>query len=287
MLWLLYALLTALIHAVKDLLSKRLTRQVNPWLLAWAQELFAFLFMLPLLAWIPMPPIGPLFWPAAVASGLLLSAALGFYARALRDADLSLAAPILAFTPLFMLLTSPLLIGEAPTLLGAGGIVLIVAGSYLLNIDQRHLGRWAPLQALWTQPGARSMLITAFLFSFTANIDRIGMQNGSALAWMVAVTGVTAALMTPLAWLLARDDLGQVRRNLPALIRQGGLMAAVILFHMLAIEAGLVPYVIAVKRTSALMAVALGAWLLGESGLRRRFGGALIMFAGLLLIVLG
>ncbi|MBE0597598.1 MAG: EamA family transporter, partial [Desulfuromonadales bacterium] len=48
----------------------------------------------------------------------------------------------------------------------------------------------------------------------------------------------------------------------------------------------LVSYVIAIKRTSTVLGVLWGHYLFAEPGVRERLSGALIMLAGMLLIIL-
>lgn len=58
--------------------------------------------------------------------------------------------------------------------------------------------------------------------------------------------------------------------------------------QMYALTMAIVPYVIAVKRLSAVFGVLLGAWIFKERGLSERLFGASLMVAGVFFIaVLG
>ena len=63
--------------------------------------------------------------------------ALLIFFKALKKLDLSLAIPLLSFTPIFMLLSSFILLGEFPSLLGILGMILVVSGIYVLNLPAR------------------------------------------------------------------------------------------------------------------------------------------------------
>ncbi len=70
-----------------------------------------------------------------------------------------------------------------------------------------------------------------------------------------------------------------------------GLIVGLILtLEVLAINSALliqiVPYVISLKRTGILFSVLLGWLIFGEAGIRRRFTGAAVMFAGICCIIL-
>ncbi len=55
---------------------------------------------------------------------------------------------------------------------------------------------------------------------------------------------------------------------------------------MSAISIGLVPYVIAIKRTSIVLSVIWGGLFFGERGIRQRLLGAVVMLAGVVCITL-
>ena len=195
MLWFIFAFLTALFEATKDVLSKKSLKDIDEYVVAWSLPCFALPFLLPILLFTAIPPLGERFWLALVTGGTLYAFTLVLYMKALKSSDLSITVPMLTFTPLFLLITSPLMVGEFPGIFGLIGIFLIVTGSYLLNINHSKKSRsqgyrnryFAPFKALLKEKGPRLMLVVAFIWSMTANIDKIGLQNSSPLFWVIAV----------------------------------------------------------------------------------------------------
>lgn len=57
-------------------------------------------------------------------------------------------------------------------------------------------------------------------------------------------------------------------------------------FFMVAVSVTYVAYIISLKRTSGMLSVLLGHFILKESGLRERILGSIIMFLGVILILL-
>ena len=49
------------------------------------------------------------------------------------------------------------------------------------------------------------MLVVAFIWSLTTNIDKIGLQNSSPLFWVIAVDIYVALLMLPLCNLIFKE----------------------------------------------------------------------------------
>lgn len=64
---------------------------------------------------------------------------------------------------------------------GLIGVVLIVIGSYVLNIKRRNAGYLALFKAMLEQRWPRLMLYAAFILSITSSIDKIGVLNSSPL----------------------------------------------------------------------------------------------------------
>lgn len=102
------------------------------------------------LLFIDAPQVGNKFWLALLVSGFLNRISYTLYLRAIKISDLSIIAPITTFSPLFLLITSPLIVGEFPQLFGTIGVLLIVLRSYLLNLKQKHQGYLAPFRAIIT-----------------------------------------------------------------------------------------------------------------------------------------
>lgn len=286
MAWLFLALGAAFCESCKDVASKSGLRQLDAAVAAWAFSFFSLPFLLPLLILLEIPELSGEFWLALVIGGGLNLLALLLFMRAIQASDLSAAVPLIAFTPLFLLLTSPLLVGEFPGSWGLGGVLLIVIGAYLLNLRERHQGYLAPLRAILTNPGPRLMLAVAFIWSLTSNIDKIGVQHSSPFVWGAAINLLMAGALLPAVLLRMRGGLRLSRSHLPVLLPIGLFNALTLIFQFLALTLTLVPYVIAVKRSSTLISVIMGHYLFGEIGLRERLGGASLMFLGLVLIIL-
>jgi drug/metabolite transporter (DMT)-like permease len=243
-------------------------------------NIFAILFLLPLLLWNGIPSIGAQFWIALLIGGSLNVISFLLYIKAIQITDLSLTVPLVSLTPLFLLFTSPLIVQENPTIADAIGIFLIVIGSYVLNLRERQNGYLAPLKALLRNRGSRYMLMVAFLWSITANFDKVGVVNSSPLFWSTALYSYLAVGMFPIALYKSHQKFNQILPNLKPLMVIGLFHAIAITFQMMAVTYTLVTQVIAIKRTSALISVWLGHVLFKEQGLQERLIGAAIMVFG-------
>jgi uncharacterized membrane protein len=284
MLWPLLAILTALSESLKDLFGKMSLRSADEYIVAWALGALAIPLLLPTLLVVGMPKLGDGFWSALLIGGGLNAVTSLLYVKAIKSSDLSVTVPLVTFTPLFLLITSPLIVGEFPNGWGIAGIVLIVTGSYLLNVRERHRGYLAPFRALLAETGPKLMLAVAFIWSITSAVDKVGVRNSSPIFWALAVKTFIAVALLPVV--LGRRRSGSL--GLPGgrlnLVAVGLFSALTVIFQNTAITLTLVAYVIAIKRTSAVISVIFAHFFLGEEKVRERLLGASIMVIGVLVI---
>ena len=286
MLWLLFSILTAFSESMKDVFSKNNLKNLDEYAVAWGLRFFALPFLLPLLLVIEIPPLGRQFWIALLVSGTLNVITTILYMRAIKLSDLSLSVPMVTFTPLFLLLTSPLLVGEFPGIYGLAGIIFIVTGSYTLNIKERSRGYLAPFKALVREKGPKLMLMVAFLWSITSNFDKLGVQDSSPIFWAIAANIYISIFMLPILILKSDQKLNQLTHYIAPLLPVGLFTALTFIFQMTAINMTLVAYVISIKRTSVIMSVFWGYLIFKEKGLKERLFGSFLMIIGVVLITL-
>lgn len=282
MLGFILSILTAFSMAFKDVYSKKSLKKVDPYTAAWALRFFSFLFLLPLLFFTGMPKIEQdfLFALPIVVSLNLITTVL--YMKALKESDISLTIPLISLTPLFMLVTSPLILYEYASFYGVLGVIFIVLGAYSLNIRKMDQGTLAPFKALLTEKGPRLMLAVAFIWSITGNYDKIGVLNSSPIFWAIAVNLLIAVFLLP--FLIKKSKFKEISPNLRTLLPIGFFLALMSVFQMTAISLTLVSYVIAIKRTGALISVFFGYLFFKEKNIRERAIGALLMVIGVILI---
>lgn len=286
MIWLILGILTAFFEAVKDVFSKQNLKKSDEYVVAWSLAFFSAIFLTPWVIYTGIPALNTQFWIALLIGGSINAVTAVLYIKAIKVSDLSLTVPLVALTPLFMLLTSPLIVGEYPNFFDCIGILLIVTGSYLLNIKEKSQGYLAPFKALLKEPGPKFMLIVAFLWSITSNFDKIGVQNSSPIFWLFSLFSTMSVLLLPVLLQKTPNPSRKILKQLPMLAAMGFFNAVGVLCQMQALTLTLVVQVIAIKRTSVLMGVLFGHFIFKEKDIQQRLLGAAIMVFGVFFISL-
>ncbi|MBW2975884.1 DMT family transporter [Candidatus Woesearchaeota archaeon] len=285
MLWVLYSLLSAFSWATADAFTKKVSN-ADDYILMLARFLYASPFVLLLLFFIPMPRLESGFWLVLCLSIPLEVLAWVLYIKAIRNADLSLVVPFLSLTPLFLVLTSFVILGELPSIIGFFGIMLVVFGAYILNFKDIRKGILEPFKSVFKEKSCVYMIIVAFLFSITANLGKIIIQKSSALFFSAIYLPCIAMPFLAISFFASRKNLVQLGSNFKMLFFSGLFFGLILIFHALAIQLVIVPYMISIKRTSSIFSVLYGWLLFKEKNIPFRLIGAVVMIIGAALIIL-
>ena len=233
----------------------------------------------------PWPEVQPAFyWSCGIAlPGEIIAMLL--YNRAIQIAPLGVVQPFFATTALFAMLTAFLILDEVPTLMGAAGVLLLCAGAYAVNIHQAKEGWLEPFRAITRERGSLYILITAMLYAFNAVIGKKAILAASPM-FMAGVYPIFFGFFLFLV-LRMRGPIGRQWMSRPGSVLGVSLsMALMLVFHFWAISMAPAAYMLAIKRTSTLIAVAYGGLFLGETRLAQHLAACLLMVAGGALITI-
>lgn len=286
MAWFIFAFLGAFFNATYYTLVKKYLKNVNQYVLSAGVFLASsvILFIISLVK--GLPEIGPVFYSSLIATGVINVIAAILYYRALKITDLSHAIPMISFTPVFLILTSSLILGEFPTRFGIAGIFLITVGSYILNTTKDSTKLLEPFKSMLRNRGVVCMLIVAFLFSISSNFDKLVVQNSDPLFSSAAVFLFLGVSFFVISIYKAKKELAGSRKHIGKFLLVGAVLALVAVSINIAFTMQIVPYVISIKRTSILFSVAYGGFLFKEKNMLRRSIGAIVMLGGVIMIAL-
>jgi len=287
-LWIGLSLLSAFSLATSDALTKKIITPSNEYLIAWLRIVYALPALSLAAALTPVPALDRTFFLAFCAALPLDILATLLYYKALRLSPLSLSLPFLSFTPVFLMLFSRVIMGEAVSTAGALGIALIALGGYTLNLSSFREGPLAPLRAIAREPGSRAMIVVALIYSATSALGKLAIEHSSPGFFGAAYYLALAVCLLPVFAFRqgARRFLAELRATARPALLPGAFDAVQSVTHFYAVSMANVAYMIAIKRSSLLIGSLYGFLLFGERNVRERALGAALMFAGFVVIVL-
>jgi len=283
--WFVYAFVCALSLATADALSKKvLDDNIDPSIVAWVRVGYAVPFMVFIIPFIDKPELDGVFYMATFLAIPLDIIALLLYMKAIKVSPLSLTLPFLSLTPVFLIGTSYIILGERPDNSGFIGIVLVVIGAYLLNVHTISRGVLEPFKAIAEEQGSVLMIIVAFTFSIAACIGKIAVQHSDPIFFSVIYSFLLSLFLFLVISFRTRQFFSKaISRPVPFLLI-GVLITIMMITHVKAINLVEVSYMISVKRLSILFGVIYGVMFFKETNVKERFLGATVMVSGIIMI---
>ncbi len=237
---------------------------------------------------IPLPE-GPVL-PLAASAGFFFSLYHACLTASYERADLSLAYPLTTTGPLYIPLWAFLFLGERISLLGAGGILVVFAGAWILQMREvSREGFLRPMREL-RLPGILPALAAGLFYSVGAVLDKRGVTVADLFVYTyyLDIFLFLFLLGTALLSSVSREQFREELRlhGLRALAA-GGVLFLSFLLYRIGLAQAKVSYAVSVRQASAVVGVAGGILLFGEPFGRIRLAGALLIASGVICLRLG
>lgn len=278
-------------HATWNALSKRAAGVPGLFLSAGSVSAVAAAPLL--LALWPRTDMPAKVWCCLAISGPAVGIYLVALERAYQTGEMTFVYPLARSLPVLMLLTAEMSMGIAHSTLGLVGPTLILAGSAVLPLGQKHRRVGAYARVFRTPAMLWAVLAALGTVAYSVS-DKIAMQHlkGSGLSAIVWYTMAEFAVATAVLWLAECRDLTRVywqtiQARWPMLLLIGVLIEWAYLPILLALQNNNVSYVVACRQFSIVLGTGLGLTWLGEKeAVLGRVLGSLTITAGIVLTAL-
>lgn len=281
-------IISAVMHALWNLLVKRSRHKtIFIW---WMFVASGGLFTLVL----PLVP-EPFRWPGADTVLLIVTGAVCFVlyhlcnGRAYHEGDLSVIYPLSQTSMIYVPIWGVTLLGERLTLPGTCGILLVILGTYAVQLQQLSLAELArPFRDLQSRP-VRFALMAGFIYSIGSIAEKTGVRHYSPLLFTYFLVLAMLLLMTcNLARPKYRPLIGaELREHWGLILCSGPVMMASFLTFRYGLSMAPVSYAVPVRQVSIMVGVLIGIIFLGESFGRIRMVSAALILAGAIMIRFG
>jgi drug/metabolite transporter (DMT)-like permease len=278
-------LAAALLHAMWNLAAKGVTE--DRLLFIWMYASLSAVIWLPIAAvWVVVRDERPT-WTWVGAAALSASMHIAYQLvlqRGYAEGELNLVYPIARGTgPLLTFVVAVAVLGERPGVVGALGVLLVVAGVLLISYSPRTLhGPRVRAGVLWG--AVTGVTIAAYTLWDSHTVTDLDVPP---------ITYFVLGLLcqVPALTVMAGSRLRQVRRAWPSL-RRPALAVAVLsplayIFVLRAMQEAPVALVAAARESSIVVGALFGWLVLKEARPLHRLVGSLVVAAGIAAIVLG
>lgn len=276
-------------NPLSNVFQKQLTqRSADPLFVIAAT--YGFLAMACLAVWpqLQFTGLSSEFWQSMVIVGVFAVVGNLFLVKALHIGDLSVLGPINAYKSVIGLIVSIFLLNEIPGLWGLAGVLLIVAGSYVvLGTKQQRKGfAWSVFKRPEVKLRLAALVFSAVDGAFLKKAIVLSTPTIAFFYWCLFGFGFT------FIW-ICLTLRKQWQEQAKLLFSQKSLYLALFLTvgvtqvaSNIALADMPVGYALALFQTSALVSVLFGYQFFNERGILRKLIGAGIMVAGAVMITM-
>jgi len=279
-------LVSTVIGALENVYQKKNSVHFNVYLVVWSILVVSSILYVPILIHTGIPPtVGPLFWQAVIGRVIIDSFSFVLFVKAIGQTHLSLAMPMTAFQPVFLLVVSLLINHLFPAPIGILGVLVVVGGVYYLNFDRDTKHLLSPFHHIKNEKAVQLMLAAAFLWSIVTALERLGIDNSNFMFYTAFFQIFWAICFTPLAIMADRQAFKRLLRwhSWKLLVPMGVLDAGQMLAQNAAISMTLPVYISAIGGTTILFASLFGHYFFGEK-IGDKLAPTLVIIAGVALM---
>jgi drug/metabolite transporter (DMT)-like permease len=277
-------------NPVANVFQKQLAqRGASPLFIIGATHALLTVAVLPVVVRLAWPPQGSAFWGNMWLCAVLAVAGNVLLVFALRGSDLSILGPVNAYKAVLSLVLAIFVLGEIPSAAGLAGVLLILAGSYLVMDRAPGQGSGHAVRRFIGERGVQFRFAALACSATEAVFLKRAMLDATPglvfLAWSVFGLPIAGAVVLLLHRRGVRRELALMRLSWTTyawLAITVGLMQLTTLITFGTLQVG---YALALFQLSTLVSVVLGHQVFRERDIRRRLAGSAVMVAGAALIV--
>lgn len=277
------ALIAALFSTLKGIARKHISKDFTSIEIGYIGQVYGAILILPFASW-RYAQVGinitPGILTALFISTVVVLASTYLYIEALRITDISVTEPLRNTSPIFVALMEPLILGIKFETLVLAAAVLGSAGAYILVSKDSLL---TPIENMRNR-GALLSILVAFILGLYSIAQRFGATNADPLIF-IYLTYVTSLIGF---WMWKKHEGTEIKTKtyfrkdvfILGTVTAIGVVAGIYAYSFITASETTV-----IKQTSAIFSVLIGGKFFKEADLFRKTIGALIIIAGVILVI--
>lgn len=277
-----FALSAATFQTAKDIISKKLSAKVDSTVSTFASFAYAVPFYALALGILWSLGLETFYVSAGFWSWVILRALSDLGAEwckmhGMQFGDLSVVSSLFALSPAFLLVTSPLITGDIPTVQGVVGVLITVLGTLIVVHKPRGAG-------IIDRRAIFFGLASAAFFSLNSCFDRMAVQTASPTLSGFVMTFFAGLAVLPHMF-RGESRFVNLRSESKLFWTRGFLELIFMVSKLCALQYMQAPYVVAIQRLAILFSIFSGHFIFHEKQLGQRLFGGAVVLAGVLVIL--
>lgn len=288
--WLFLALFYALWSAINLAILKKILSSLDSLVALFLSFMFTLPFSFAIVYLTSgIPNVNFNFFQSIIIAGTIDVIAFVAAMWALKSSPISEISPLSSITPIFTAIIAIFLLKEVPTLPKTLGIIIIVIGTYFLNISQVKNGIFAPVKKLFQSKGVQLYFFANLLWSVTPVLQKNAIINTFPKTPMFASLidfSVIVIIIMPFAIQRIRAQKINIKKYFWIFLILGIFNALSQYAAYTAFSLTYVGYANAIFKFSSVFMIFLGLIFFKEKNIKEKLLGAIIMLIGAIIVAL-
>ncbi len=290
--WIGFSLLSAFFDAFVHVLSKKALKVNSHYEVSIVMTMFTAVFCAIWSYLYGVPRLDLYFFKLAALASIMGGVAMLCFLNGLKKSDVSFAIPLLCFGPIFTALWEWVFLSDSMSVVGCLGVIVVLLGTYSMELDQVKNGYLAPIKSLYYNSGARLVFTASLIWSLSAILDKVGVLNTNAVVWTGVVNFFMSIFLFASALLTKNIEMQNINckaifsKNILLLFSLSVFFSLMIVLQLHAFSLINAAYVLSLKRASILLSVIGGFVFFNEEKIKERLLATLIMVFGGVIIIL-
>lgn len=289
MVWYLFALCSAIMFAVTGILNKKILLHEHALEFTASRSIILSMLALILVPWVDFS-ISFMVHAIIAITALIVVAGVLFYMKSIRHGEISIIAPLMNISPLFLIVIAFFVLGEMPSTMQLIGIGLLAVGVYSLEVGTHHNDYLAPIKEFLRSKVIHFLMFALIIFSITATLDKlIVTKHTDVFTYLFFFTLYKTLFYLTLQTYRHgfREIINDFKKDGRLIITNGVTDFTGHILYMMAVAmpSAMIALVIAIKRTSSLFTTIFGGMLFHEKNLKIKITACTIMLMGAVLIL--
>lgn len=290
--WFGLALISAIFSAIAAVSEKKTLNFLEPLDFSFKVSFITLLFTIPFFFGIDFNKITSLNLTVLFFKTMLSAGAFYCVMISMKNLEISKALPLLALSPGIVGFFGTLLIGDHLHYIQWAGIILMITGTYVLEITKDTENFMQPLKALFSMQKYRFVFLALALFTVSSLLDRLLLNQFKMPPYtFMAFQQVFYVIFFTGLVLLKKKNIRELslktNKQIITLIILISIFTVIYRYTQAeAVKLAPVAIVLSVKRLSVLMAIIIGGKLFKEDNLIKRIIATLIILTGTTILMI-
>lgn len=287
--WFWYGLGASFVSALSVILNKKALNKIGAPLVTWSLFAIPLPFLIYLAFKDGIPRMNVLLFLGAIGSGAVFVFSKTLSLHSFKKSLLSQVIPLISFSTLFTYVLGLIFLSERVKPIGVLGLLLIVCGAYVVNVEQAGEDIFKPVKIIFTNHMSLIYLISLFLASLSAIFDKVSLTSVVPSNPIFTLLIEDFVMVVALTGYMSHKDIKwfrELRGNFVILFIGAIVYTGTSLLVLYGFSQGSVALVSGIKRLEVIFILLFSHLFFGDKATKYSWFGTVIMLFGVFLIKL-